>query len=54
MNADMKAILGMATTQSLCLPFPLRYDYVAQIVVPRNLNAEEAEKLCVFIRTLAV
>lgn len=42
-----------ATATTLAYPFPLRENVLAQIVVPRNLNSEEARRLCAFIMTLA-
>ena len=38
---------------SLVMPFPLRGNFTAQVVLPRNINAEEARRLCAFIMTLA-
>lgn len=42
------------TTQSLCFSYPLRGDFLAQLVVPRNLTATEAKRLCAFIETLPI
>lgn len=39
---------------ALCYEFPLRLPFMAQIVVPRDLTSEEAERLCAFIRALTV
>jgi hypothetical protein len=44
---------GTATEMNLALPFPLRPGYLAQVVIPRDMTTEEAERLCVFIRSLA-
>lgn len=41
------------STKSVCNDFPLRLDYLAQVVVPRDMTAQEAERLCEFIRSLA-
>jgi hypothetical protein len=38
----------------LSFSFPLRPDFLAQIVVPRDLRADEAKRLSVFISALAV
>lgn len=45
--------IGIATEKSLCLPFPLRPGYEAQIVIPRDLTRSEADRLCVFVMSLA-
>lgn len=34
--------------------FPLRQDFLAQVVLPRDLKADEAKRLAAFIATLAV
>lgn len=40
--------------QSLALPFPMRGGrYVAQIVIPRDMTKDEADRLCVFVMSLA-
>jgi hypothetical protein len=41
------------TESSLALPFPLRSNFLAQIVIPRDLSKAEAKRLCVFIESLA-
>jgi hypothetical protein len=41
------------TTPVMAMSYPLRADFVAQVVLPRNLNNDEARRLCAFIRTLA-
>ena len=38
---------------AISLDFPLRTDFLAQVVVPRDLKAEEARRLCAFVMTLA-
>jgi hypothetical protein len=43
-----------ATATSLAMTYPLRENFVAQVVLPRNMTGDEARKLCAFIRTLAV
>lgn len=37
----------------LTYAFPLRTSFLAQLVVPRDLKADEAKRLCAFIQTLA-
>ena len=37
------------TETSLAMPFPLRPDFLAQIVVPRDLTKEEAKRLAAFL-----
>lgn len=49
-----KPVTGMATDTSLAMPFPLRAGFLAQIVIPRDLNKDEAARLCAFIHTLAL
>jgi hypothetical protein len=41
-------------TTGLSLPFPLRTDFLVQIVLPRDLTVEEAKRLGAFLLTLAV
>lgn len=38
---------------SLCYDFPMRADYNAQLVIPRNMTVREAERLCEFIKAIA-
>jgi hypothetical protein len=45
---------GIATRTSFCLPFPLRPDYMAHIIIPRDMTEREAERLCEFIMTLPI
>lgn len=45
--------LYLATETNLVMPFPLRADYLAQIVIPRDLKKDEADRLCAFIQALA-
>lgn len=45
---------AVATKSLLSLPYPLREDFVAQVVIPRNITSEEAKRLCAFITTLAI
>ncbi|MDX2260083.1 MAG: hypothetical protein SFU84_00120 [Gemmatimonadales bacterium] len=41
-------------TSGLSFAFPLRQDFLAQLVVPRDMKLEEAQRLCAFVRALAV
>lgn len=49
--SDLK---GLATPTSLVLPFPLRPDFAAQIILPRDMTKAEADRLCAFIQALAL
>ena len=40
-------------TQALVLPFPIRPKYLAQIVVPRDMTKQEADRLCAFVMSVA-
>ena len=42
------------TSSGLSLAFPLRQDFLAQVVLPRDLKSDEARRLAAFIATLAV
>jgi len=44
---------GFASDLNLVMPFPLRPNYLAQVVIPRDMTNDEAERLCAFIRALA-
>lgn len=44
---------GFASDLNLAMPFPLRANYLAQVVIPRDLTREEADRLCAFIQALA-
>jgi hypothetical protein len=49
-----KHITTSAVTEtSLMLPFPLRPNFLAQIMIPRDLTKDEATRLCTFIQALA-
>ena len=49
------SLYGKATPGgNLVMPFPLRDDYSAQLVIPVDMTADEAERLCKFIKSLAV
>ena len=42
------------TSAGLSFAFPLRTDFLAQLVLPRDMKTEEAHRLCAFIKALAV
>lgn len=45
---------GVPTSAAgLSYAFPLRQDFLAQLVLPRDMRNDEANRLCAFIRTLA-
>lgn len=48
-----KQITSAVTETSLMMPFPLRPNFLAQIVIPRDLTKDEAARLCNFIQALA-
>jgi hypothetical protein len=37
-------------SKSLCYDYPLRPDYLVQLVIPRDLTQREADRLCEFIQ----
>jgi hypothetical protein len=41
------------STSGLSFAFPIRSDFLAQVVVPRDINVDEARRLGAFILTLA-
>jgi hypothetical protein len=40
-------------TAQMAYPFPIRPKFLAQIVIPRDLTKEEADRLCAFVMSLA-
>ena len=52
-HAPPAKTMYLATEANLVMPFPLRSDYLAQIVIPRDLKKVEADRLCAFIQALA-
>ncbi len=42
------------TATGLTMAFPLRSDFLAQVVLPRDLKTDEARRLAAFIATVAV
>lgn len=52
-DVETKTIGGTATGANLVLPFPIRPGHLAQIMVPIDMTAPEADRLSAFIKTLA-
>lgn len=48
-----KQVTSAVTETSLMMPFPLRPNFLAQIIIPRDLTKDEAARLCNFIQALA-
>ncbi|HET9726447.1 MAG TPA: hypothetical protein VFP28_05980 [Gemmatimonadales bacterium] len=46
--------LALPRPNSMALEYPLRSDLLAQVVVPRDLTVEEAQRMGAFLLTLAV
>jgi hypothetical protein len=44
--------LSAVTESSLMMPFPLRPNFLVQIIVPRDMTKDEASRLCTFISAL--
>lgn len=44
--------LSAVTESSLMMPFPLRSNFLVQIIVPRDMTKDEAARLCTFITAL--
>ncbi len=42
-----------AQSNGLALQYPLRPDFLAQVLIPRDLKADEARRIAAFIKTLA-
>lgn len=45
--------LHLRSTPGLKIPFPLRPDFLAEVVIPRDLRKDEAKRLMAFIDALA-
>lgn len=45
---------AVVTETALAMPFPLRPNFMAQVVIPRDITLEEVDRLCAFIKTLGV
>lgn len=52
--ADTPTVPPVSASSGLSLAFPLRSDFLAQVVVPRDLKTDEAKRLAAFIATLAI
>jgi hypothetical protein len=48
-----QGIPAITTSAGLPMSFPLRPDFLAQVVIPRDLTADEARRLGAFLLTLA-
>jgi hypothetical protein len=44
----------LTASSGLTLSYPLRVDFLAQVVIPRDLNTTEAKRLGAFLLTIAV
>lgn len=53
-SGDPMPPMSSPTSSGLSLAFPLRADFLAQVVVPRDLKTDEARRLAAFIATLAI
>jgi hypothetical protein len=51
---DVPSASPTSGSSGLSLEFPLRADFLAQVVLPRDLKSDEAKRLAAFIATLAV
>jgi len=49
-----RAAPALPRANSMALEYPLRSDLLAQVVVPRDLTVEEAQRMGAFLLTLAV
>jgi hypothetical protein len=45
--------MSAVTPTSVCLDFPLRPDYMAQVVIPRAFTQADAVRMALFLLTLA-
>lgn len=52
-NSGNSDITLPTVSAGLSLPFPIRTDFLAQVVVPRDLTTDEAKRLGAFLLTLA-
>lgn len=52
-DGDRTASGATASSSGLSHTFPLRADFLAQLVLPRDMKTAEAQRLCAFIRALA-
>lgn len=52
-HAERGAPSAPTTSAGLSHTFPMRSDFLAQLVLPRDMKTAEAQRLCAFIRALA-
>jgi hypothetical protein len=52
-TSDSLTFGNTASKAGLTVPFPLRPEFTANVLIPRDLTKEEADRLCVFIQALA-
>lgn len=50
---EMQGREAPPVSAGLSLPYPIRTDFLAQVVIPRDLTVEEAKRLGAFLLTLA-
>lgn len=50
----VETTLARTTPTAMAMQYPLRQDFIAQVLLPRGMTSDEARRLCAFIRTLAV
>jgi hypothetical protein len=43
-----------SVSNGLVLDFPIRPEFTAQVVIPRDIKLDEARRLCAFLSTIAV
>jgi hypothetical protein len=52
--AGHAAAIGISkATPGLSLEFPMRPDFLAQVVIPRDMSKDEARRFTAFVMTLA-
>jgi hypothetical protein len=54
MGKSNEARMSMTTDQGICHQLPLRPNFIAQAIVPRNLTSAEAVRLRAFLIALAM
>lgn len=56
MSAPTAAVVdgGPVAVRWLELPFPLRPDFTATLIIPRDLTSAEAERIAAFINALTL
>lgn len=53
-SGKVEPVTTSLPSSGLSIPFPLRADFLAQVVIPRDLRESEAKRLSDFIATLVV